>query len=83
MTASTLQNTDDGPIESNGGFRIGFISVLSGLIGILAAVIAFLIYHFIGFLYNLFFSQRLAFSFVEPPDGGLPLWIISSLHSVD
>ena len=76
MTASTLQNTDHGPIESNGGFRIGFISVLSGLIGILAAVIAFLIYHFIGFLYNLFFYQRLAFSFVEPPDSGLPLWII-------
>lgn len=76
MTVSTLQNTDHGPIESNGGFRIGFVSVLSGLIGILAAVIAFLIYRFIGFLYNLFFYQRLAFSFVEPPDSGLQLWII-------
>ncbi|WP_254546790.1 chloride channel protein [Halomarina pelagica] len=33
-----------------------------------AAVIAYLIYHFIGLLYNLFFYQRVAFEFVEPTE---------------
>ena len=68
MAASTSQQVSD--------FRLAYISVLAGIVGVVAAAIAFLIYHFIGFLYNLFFYQRLALTFVEPPNSGLPLWII-------
>lgn len=57
-------------------FRLIYLSVLAGLAGIAAALLAFIIYHFIGFLYNLFFYQRIGFSFVEPPTSGLPWWII-------
>lgn len=58
------------------GFRLRYISVLAGVIGVSASIIAFLIYHLIGFLYNVFFYQRLSFEFVEPPTSGLPIWII-------
>src|SRR5699024_6793348 len=61
--------------DTSDSFRLKYVSVLAGAIGVAAAVIAFLIYHFIGFLYNLFFYQRFALSFVEPPTSGLPFWI--------
>lgn len=76
MTATAFENVSGRADRSTDGFRLGYIVVLAGIIGVLAAVIAFLIYHFIGFLYNLFFYQRLAFTFIEPPNSGLPLWIV-------
>lgn len=57
-------------------FHLKHISVLAGIAGVGAAILAYLIYHFIGFLYNLFFYQQIGFSFIEPPTSGLPLWII-------
>lgn len=76
MAATNLQNTEAGSRDSPDGFRLGHVSVLAGVIGAAAAVIAYFIYHFIGLLYNLFFYQRLAFRFIEPPNSGLPLWIV-------
>lgn len=76
MAATNLQNTEPDSRDSSDGFRLGYVSVLSGVIGAAAAVIAYIIYHFIGFLYNLFFYQRIGFAFIEPPNSGLPLWIV-------
>ena len=76
MAAINRENTERSSRDAPDGFRLGYVSVLSGIIGVAAAVIAYLIYHFIGLLYNVFFYQRLAFTFVEPPNTGLPLWIV-------
>lgn len=76
MATTDRQVSGPPPSSSSDGFRLGYVSVLAGIIGVAAAVVAFLIYNFIGFLYNLFFYQRLAFTFVEPPNTGLPLWIV-------
>lgn len=51
------------------------MAVLGGFIGVLAGIIAFFIYHFIGFLTNVFFYRRIAFEFVTPPNQGLPIWV--------
>lgn len=63
-------------IGSPGSYRLKYLSVLAALAGLGAAILAYLIYHFIGFLYNLFFYQRIGFEFIEPPKSGLPWWII-------
>lgn len=62
--------------SSPSNYRLKFLAILASLIGVGAALLAYLIYHFIGFLYNLFFYQRIGFSFIEPPTSGLPWWII-------
>jgi len=46
--------------------RIGLLTFISGIIGFAAGLIAFVLYHLIGFLTNLFFYQRLDFSFASP-----------------
>lgn len=76
MAATDPQSRERRPSNSSSRFRLGYTSILSGCIGVAAAIVAFLVYNFIGFLYNLFFYQRLAFTFVEPPNSGLPLWIV-------
>lgn len=76
MPASEPPAGEPSPSGSSEGFRLGYVSALSGIIGLLAAVVAFLIYRFIGLLYNVFFYQRIAFTFLEPPNTGLPLWIV-------
>lgn len=76
MVETNLQNIERSPRDAPDGFRLEYVSVLAGIIGVAAAVIAYLIYHFIGLLYNIFFYQRLAFTFIEPPTSGLPLWIV-------
>lgn len=60
---------------SESGYRLRLIAVLAGFIGVLAGIISFLIYHFIGFLTNVFFYRRIAFEFVTPPNQGLPVWV--------
>lgn len=69
---TTRKNRANNSLEH---FHLRYLSVLAGLAGIAAAILAWLIYHFIGFLYNLFFYQQLGFSFIEPPTSGLPWWI--------
>lgn len=76
MATTDSQNIGEGSSGSAGEFRLGYISVLAGVIGVGAGIVAFLIYHFIGFLYNLFFYQRISFEFIVPPNSGLPLWIV-------
>jgi len=58
------------------GFRLVRTSILAVLIGVIAALTAYVVYHLIGLLYNAFFYHRLSTVFLEPPDSGLPWWII-------
>lgn len=78
-TRSLTASGNDGGSRSTAGsessYRLGLIAGLTALIGVVAGIIAFLIYYFIGLLTNLFFYQRIAFEFVTPPHQGLPIWI--------
>jgi H+/Cl- antiporter ClcA len=46
--------------------RIGLLTIIAGIIGFAAGIVAFVLYHLIGFLTNLFFYQKLDFSFASP-----------------
>jgi H+/Cl- antiporter ClcA len=46
--------------------RIGLLTLIAGIIGFAAGIIAFILYHLIGFLTNLFFYQKFDFSFASP-----------------
>jgi H+/Cl- antiporter ClcA len=57
--------------------RIGLLTLIAGIIGFCAGIIAYLLYHLIGLLTNLFFYQKLDTSFASPQYNHLgPLAII-------
>lgn len=64
MAEGNLRGRERSLYSASDGFRLGYVSVLAGIIGVAAAVIAYFIYHFIGLLYNVFFYRRLTFTFV-------------------
>ncbi|MCL4396311.1 MAG: chloride channel protein [Chloroflexi bacterium] len=65
------------PAENAANFRLLLVSWLSAAIGIGAGIIAFILYTLIGFVTNLAFFQRFAFSFASPRFSHLgPLIII-------
>ena len=59
-----------------GTFRIGFISLLAALIGVLAGVIAFVLYDLIGLFTNLSYYHVWSFHFRSPEHTALGYWII-------
>lgn len=62
----SLVNTRSGPVshgDADAQFRMLLISVLAGFIGVLAGVIAFVLYNLIALLSNLVFFQRFSFAF--------------------
>jgi len=62
--------------ESAGGFRLGFVSLLAALIGILAGLIAYLLYDLIGLFTNLSYYHEWSFHFRSPENTHLGPWII-------
>ena len=61
------------------GFRIGFVSLLAALIGILAGLVAFALYDLIGLFTNLAFYHQLSFHFRSPSAQqvhALGFWVI-------
>ncbi len=58
------------------GFRIYLISLLAVFIGAAAGVIAWLLYHLIGFFTNLAFYHSVSFVFRSPRNSPLGLWMI-------
>lgn len=57
--------------------RIGFLTLLSIIIGFAAGAIAFALYHLIGLITNLFYYQKISFAFVSPSNTTLgPLIIV-------
>ena len=57
-------------------FRTALVSLLAGGIGILAGLIAYLLYNLIGLLTNVAFYGRFVFSFGSPRFNHLGLWVI-------
>ena len=59
-----------------GTFRIGFISLLAALIGVLAGIIAYILYDLIGLFTNLAYYHTWSFHFRSPEHTALGYWII-------
>src|ERR1700676_1023695 len=59
------------------GFRLGFISVLAAAVGMIAGVVAFLLYNLIGLLTNLAFYHVWSFQFRSPAENQLGPWVIT------
>ena len=57
-------------------FRIGWISILAALVGILAGVIAYLLYDLIGLFTNLAYYHEWSFHFRSPENTAIGPWII-------
>ena len=62
--------------EQSAGFRIGLISGLAALIGILAGFIAYALYDLIGLITNLAYYHEWSFHFRSPEHTLLGPWII-------
>jgi H+/Cl- antiporter ClcA/CBS domain-containing protein len=58
------------------GFRLGFISGLAAVVGMLAGVVAFLLYNLIGLFTNLAFYQVWSFHFRSPANNHLGAWVM-------
>jgi H+/Cl- antiporter ClcA len=55
---------------------ISLLTLIAGIIGFAAGLIAFALYHLIGLLTNLFFYQKIDFSFASPQYNQLGLFVI-------
>ena len=62
--------------EQSAGYRIGLISSLAALIGILAGFIAYALYDLIGLITNLAYYHEWSFHFRSPEHTPIGLWII-------
>jgi chloride channel protein, CIC family len=58
------------------GFRLGFISLLATAVGMIAGVVAFLLYNLIGLFTNLAFYHIWSFHFRSPAGNQLGAWVI-------
>ena len=64
------------PIAQEARFRTGLVSLLAAAIGILAGLIAYLLYNLIGLFTNIFFYHRVSFAFVSARNNPLGLLVI-------
>jgi chloride channel protein, CIC family len=58
------------------GYRVGFISILAAGVGLLAGVVAFVLYEGIALVTNLAFYHQVSFHFRSPAENHLGLWVI-------
>src|SRR6202140_3027703 len=63
-------------MRPNAGFRLGFISLLAAAVGVIARVLAFLLYNLIGLFTNLAFYHLWSFHFRSPAENRLGAWVI-------
>ncbi len=64
------------PIAEEAQFRTGIVSLLAALIGVLAGIIAYLLYNLIGLFTNIFFYHRVSFAFISARNNHLGLLVI-------
>ena len=69
---SEPDESEQGPV----GFRLGFISVLASLVGVISGFVAYLLYNLIGFFTNLAFYGVWSFHFRSAVDNRLGVWVI-------
>lgn len=62
--------------KESAGYRIGLISLLAALIGILAGFIAYILYDLIGLFTNLAYYHEWSFHFRSPENTQIGPWII-------
>jgi chloride channel protein, CIC family len=67
---------DPGGGQQPAQFRLGFISVLASMVGVIAGVVAFLLYKLIGFFTNLAFFHVWSFQFRSAAQNQLGPWVI-------
>ena len=67
---------DDAKAAIDAEFRMILVSGLAAVIGVLAALIAYVLYNLIGFFTNVAFFHRLSWNFVSPRFSTLGPWII-------
>jgi len=72
---SQMSATSD-PMPIAARFRLGYISLLAGLVGVIAGIVAFLLFHMIGLFTNLVFYHTWSFHFRSPAENQLGLWVI-------
>ncbi len=70
------QTAGDKPTTQEATFRTGVVSLLAAVIGMLAGVIAYLLYNLIGLFTNIFFYHRISFAFVSARNNHLGLLVI-------
>jgi chloride channel protein, CIC family len=73
---SAEQRTAEASLPQEANFRTGTVSLLAALIGILAGIIAYLLYNLIGLFTNIAFYHRVSFAFVSARENHLGLWVI-------
>ena len=74
-TVPTIKTIEDLGLPP-GQFRVFTLSLLAAVIGLAAGVIAFLLYHLIGFFTNLFFFHRVSDQFLSARLNHLGVWEI-------
>ncbi len=62
--------------SESAGYRVEFISLLAAGVGILAGVVAFVLYELIAFFTNLAFYHQVSFHFRSPAANQLGVWVI-------
>ena len=72
---SAERAAEEHPLGVEARFRTGFVSLLAGGIGLLAGVIAWLLYNLIGLFTNIFFYHRVSFAFVSARNNHLG-WLV-------
>lgn len=73
---ATGVQTGDVTLGEPAHFRMVLVSFLAGGIGLLAGLIAFVLYNLIGLFTNIFFYRRFSTAFVSARHNQLGLWVI-------
>jgi chloride channel protein, CIC family len=69
---SEPEESAQGPVR----FRLGFISLLASIVGVISGFVAFLLYNLIGFFTNLAFYGVWSFHFRSAAENRLGVWVI-------
>jgi H+/Cl- antiporter ClcA len=73
---SMANSADLDSLATPAQFRMVLISALAAGVGLLAGIVAFLLYRLIGLFTNLFFFHRFSFDFTSARFNHLGLWVI-------
>ena len=74
--ASTTSAVKNGPQSATAGYRIGWMSLLAAVVGILAGIVAYLLYDLIALFTNLAFYHQWSVRFRSPEHTAIGPWII-------
>ena len=74
--ADMARNARSDKNAPSASFRIGYISLLAAFVGVLAGIIAYLLYDLIGLFTNLAYYHEWSFRFRSPEHTSLGPWII-------